>query len=260
MTRMQGESPMIEIAHRGRVAVMTLKHGKANALDSELCNDIVARFDEMKPSTAQAVVLTGTGSIFSAGVDLVRAVEGGGAYLRDFLPLLSKALETVFFYPKPVVAAVNGHAVAGGCVLACAADRRLMALGPGTMGVTELLVGVPFPAIAFEIMRSVTASQYFEEALFTGATYAPEAARERGFVHALVAPEVLLDRAVAAAEALAALSPAAFALTKMQSRKAVQDTLQRAGGSVDAAVRQIWLNPDTLARMRDYIGRTFKKS
>jgi enoyl-CoA hydratase len=251
---------MIEIAHRGRVAVMTLQHGKANALDSELCNDIVARFDELKPSTAQAVVLTGTGKIFSAGVDLKRAVAGGPAYLRDFLPVLSKAFETVFFYPKPVVAAVNGHAVAGGCVLACAADRRLMALGTGTMGVTELLVGVPFPAIAFEIMRLAAAPQYFEEALFTGATYGAEGARERGFVHELVVPDILLDRAVAAAETLAALSPAAFALTKMQSRKAVQDTLQHAGGSIDAVVREIWLNPDTLARMRDYVERTLKKS
>jgi enoyl-CoA hydratase/carnithine racemase len=251
---------MIEIAHRGRVAVMTLTHRKANALDTELCGDIVARFDELKSSTAQAVVLTGTGTIFSAGVDLKRAVAGGAAYLRDFLPVLSKAFETVFFYPKPVVAAVNGHAVAGGCVLACAADRRLMALGTGTMGVTELLVGVPFPAIAFEIMRVATAPQDFEDTIFGGATYGPEAARERGFVHELVAADVLLDRAVAAAERLAALSPAAFALTKMQSRKAVQDTLQRAGGSIDAAVREIWLNPDTLTRMREYIARTLKKS
>src|SRR5215208_1364421 len=115
---------MIDIAHRGRVAVMTLAHGKANALDSELCTDIVGRFEELKPSTAQAVVLTGTAKIFSAGVDLKRAVEGGAAYLRDFLPVLSRAFATVFFYPKPVVAAVNGHAIAGGCVLACAAGFR----------------------------------------------------------------------------------------------------------------------------------------
>src|SRR5215208_4311256 len=100
----------------------------------------------------------------------------------------------------------------------------------------------------------------FEETMFTGATYAPEPARERGFVHELVAPELLLDRAVAAAETLAALSPAAFALTKMQSRKAVQDTLQRAGGSIDAAVREMWLDPDTLTRIRDYVARTLKKS
>jgi enoyl-CoA hydratase len=250
---------MIELAYRGRVAVMTLAHGKANALDSELCSDIIRRFDVLGPTTAQAVVLTGRGNIFSAGVDLLRAVDGGAAYLREFLPLLSQALEAVFFYPKPVVAAVNGHAIAGGCVLACAADQRLMALGSGRMGVTELLVGVPFPAAAFEIMRFVTAPQLFEDTIFTGRTYAPEAARERGLVHEVVAPERLLDHAVAVAEALVALSPAAFALTKMQARKTVQDTLQRTGASVDAAVRELWLNPETRARMRDYIARTLQK-
>src|SRR5262249_15463840 len=151
-----GSFAVIEIAYRDRVAVMTLAHGKANALDSELCQAIVARFEELKPSTAQAVVLTGRGKIFSAGVDLVRAVNGGADYLREFLPLLARAFETVFFYPKPVVACLNGHAIAGGCVLACAADRRLLARDGGRVGVTELLVGVAFPAVAFEIMRFAT--------------------------------------------------------------------------------------------------------
>jgi len=64
---------MIDIAHRRRVAVMTLAHGKANALDSELCTDIIARFDELKSSTAQAVVLTGTvGSSRPASISSVR--------------------------------------------------------------------------------------------------------------------------------------------------------------------------------------------
>jgi enoyl-CoA hydratase len=251
---------VIELAHRGRVAVMTLAHGKANTLDSELCQEIVARFDEIKRSAAQAVVVTGRGPIFSAGVDLVRAVEGGADYLRDFLPLLAKALDTAFFLPKPVVAAVNGHAIAGGCVLACAADRRFMARDAGRIGVTELLVGVAFPAVAFEIMRFAIVPQELEDVIFSGATFAPEAARERGLVHEIVAPDALLDRAVAAAEKLADLSPAAFALTKMQSRRVVEDTLQRSGGSIDAAVREIWLNPDTLARMRDYVKRTLKKN
>ena len=250
---------MIDIAHRGRVAIMTLAHGKANALDSELCREIIHRFEDLKSTTAQAVVLTGRGHIFSAGVDLLRAVEGGADYLREFLPVLSQAFETVFFYPKPVVAALNGHAIAGGCVLACAADQRLMALGSGRMGVTELLVGLPFPATAFEIMRFATAPQFFEDMIVTAATYAPEVARERGLLHEVVAPADLLVRAVAVAEELAALSPAAFALTKMQARQPVRDTLQRTGASVDAAVREIWLDPQTLARMRDYVARTLKK-
>ena len=100
-----------------------------------------------------ALVITGQGKIFSAGVDLKRLSKEGAAYIRKFLPALDKLYDAVFFHPKPVVAAVNGHAVAGGAVLACCADRRIMARAGGRIGVTELLVGVPFPALAFEIVR-----------------------------------------------------------------------------------------------------------
>ena len=78
-------------------------------------------------------------------------------------------------------------------------------------------------------------------------------------MHEIVAAEALIDRACAEAERLAALSPAAFALTKVQSRRPAQDRLQRDGTSVDAAVREIWLSADTITRMRDYVERTLKK-
>jgi enoyl-CoA hydratase len=249
---------VIDVTLRGRIALMTLQHGKANALDTEFCNQLIHRFGELRNS-ADAIVLTGQGRIFCAGVDLKRALDQGASYLREFLPALSRAFDAVFFHPRPVVAALNGHAIAGGCVLACAADRRLMAPDGGRIGVTELLVGVPFPGTAFEIMRHAAAPQYFEDLVFSGATYEAAAAKERGLIHEIVAPEVLMERACAEAERLAAISPAAFALTKVQSRRPAQDRLQREGTSVDAAVREIWLSPDTLARMREYVARTLKK-
>jgi len=236
-----------------------MRHGKANALDVEFCNDIVRRFEDLRSSAAEAVVLTGQGRIFSAGVDLLRAADGGPAYLREFLPVLNKAFETVFFFPKPVVAAINGHAVAGGCVLACAADRRIMAREGGRIGVTELLVGLPFPAMAFEIMRFAAAPRYFAEVIFSGATYAPDAACERGLVDEVVDAD-LIDRAVAAAETLASLRPAAFALTKRQNRQAVQDRVDQDATRFDPAVNDIWTAPETVTRIRDYVARTFKKS
>jgi enoyl-CoA hydratase len=247
---------MIEVVRRGRVAVATMTHGKANAMDIELCQEIIGRFEQLK--SAEAVVLTGQGRIFSAGVDLVRAVGGGTDYLREFLPLLRKAFEAVFFHPRPVVAALNGHAIAGGCVLACAADFRLMLRDAGRIGVTELLVGVPFPPIAFEIMRFATAPQHFTDVIFSGTTYTADAARERGLIDDIVAAD-LIDRAVAAAERLADLSPRVFAITKQQTRQPVQDRLERDGARVDAMVEEIWRDPDTLARMRDYVERTLKK-
>jgi enoyl-CoA hydratase len=217
---------------------------------------MTAKFHEL--SATRAVVLIGTGRIFSAGVDLLRLLDGGPVYISRFLPALSTMLATVFSHPAPVVAAINGHAVAGGCVLACAADKRLMARDAGRIGVTELLVGVPFPAAAMEIMRCATAPQYFEDAIFSGATYTPPEAVARGLVHDIVDPHVLIERAVAAAKTLAALSPPAFATTKRQTRGPALERLEQE--DLDADIEQIWTAPETLERIRDYVSRTLRKT
>jgi enoyl-CoA hydratase len=250
---------MIELTSSGDVAVVRMAHGKANAMSIELCEALTERLDELGKSPARAVVIIGTGRMFSAGVDLLRLLDGGAPYVREFLPALCRMFEAVFCCPKPVVAAINGHAIAGGCVLACACDRRLMARDVGRIGVTELLVGVPFPTIAMEIMRCAAAPQCFEEMLLGGATYAPEEGAARGLVHELVDADLLLDRAIAAAQKLAALAPAAMALTRRQTRQPALERLQREGRAIDAEVTQIWTAPDTLDRIRDYVSRTFKK-
>jgi enoyl-CoA hydratase len=248
---------MIELSHQDGVAILRMADGKANTMSIASCREVAARFEEIGSSPAPAVVITGSGKIFSAGVDLVRLLDGGVPYVREFLPALSTMLATAFAFPKPVVAAINGHAMAGGCVLACAADRRLMANPGGRIGVTELLVGVPFPAAAMEIMRCATAPQYFEEAIFSGATYPPADAVVRGFVHELVEPDGLIDRALAVAKTLAALPPAAFALTKRQTRQAALQGLDRK--DIEALIEQIWTAPETLGRIRDYVTRTLRK-
>ena len=252
---------MIEVKQAGDVAILQIVHGKANALDVELCEAIAARFKQIEPSSARAVVITGQGRMFCAGVDLIRLTGEGAPYVRKFLPALHKLYQTVFFHPKPVVAAINGHAMAGGCVLACAADRRIMARDAGRIGVTELLVGVPFPPLAFEIMRFASPPRYLADGMFTGATFTPDVAQARGLVDELAeGSAALLDRSVAAAEALAALSPPTFALTKRQLRQPVTDAMERHGRRVAAAAEEIWTAPKTLDYIRDYVARTFKKA
>jgi enoyl-CoA hydratase/carnithine racemase len=122
---------MISVEVRGQVAVVQMRHGKANALDTALCRSLTAEFGGLAGRGCRAAVLTGHGSIFSAGADLLRLRDGGPGYLDEFLPALSEAFLAVFDCPVPVVAAVNGHAIAGGCVLACACDYRVMNEGHG---------------------------------------------------------------------------------------------------------------------------------
>ena len=163
---------MFVVEKNSDVEILHMQYGPANAMDLNFCVELRKKVRELAESSSRAIVLTGQGKIFSAGVDLPQLLEGGVDYVRQFLPALDDLLETLFFCDKPLVAAVNGHAIAGGCLVACCTDQRLMAAGKGQIGVPELRVGVPFPAVALEIMRARTNPDFVAEVILSGATYA----------------------------------------------------------------------------------------
>lgn len=231
---------MIERDDVDGIAVVRLAHGKVNALDLELCQAITRAFAEIDASPARAVVLTGSGRAFSAGVDLWRVVEGGSAYCEMFLPALVEAFEAVFTANKPVVAAVNGHAVAGGCILVSGCDRRLMAAGGGRIGVTELPVGVPFPVSALEILRYALGTQRAREAVLAGATYEPEAGLAKGYLDEIVPPERLLADAVALAQRMAKVPADTFRFTKDQLRRDAVRRIAELRPVEDPRVAELW--------------------
>lgn len=251
---------MIEMTQQGEITLLQMVHGKANALDVEFCEALTARLTALRSAPTRAVVLIGTGQIFSAGVDLLRLLDEDATYLQAFLPALITMFETVFFHPQPVVAAVNGHAIAGGCVLACAADHRVMSLHPGRIGVPELLVGVPFPTMALEILRSVVAPPQLHTLIYGGATYTPEEASHLGLVDDIVEPQEMRARAVTTAERLLTIPAPVFALTKQQLRQPAMERLQAARAGADQAIQHLWTMPETSTAIRHYVSRTFKPS
>ena len=248
---------MIDSTRRGSVALLRMAHGKANALDVELCDALTAQLNDCAGSDAGALVVTGEGRMFSAGLDLVRILNGGAAYVRALLPSLNRMLAALFSLPKPVVAAVNGHAIAGGCVIACAADYRLMAREAGRIGIPELLVGVPFPVVPLEIMR-FAAPQHMQALAYRGLTLTADQALPYGLVDAAVDADRLLDDALAVAESLAAIPAAAFALTKRQMREPALQRM-REGAVIDAAAEDSWASAGTLDAIRGYVARTLNR-
>src|SRR5712691_11662410 len=127
---------MLERYLANGILTLRLAHGKAGALDLELCEELRNELESVATTgDARAVILTGTGSIFSAGVDLPRLINSGGDYVNRFVEALDAMLRALFLFPKPAVAAVNGHAIAGGAIMAFASDYRLMS--GGRIGVPE---------------------------------------------------------------------------------------------------------------------------
>ena len=240
---------MIEIGAVGAARVLTLSSGRVNALDLELLEELTGALRELQRSGAAALVVTGAGRVFSAGVDLNRVVEGGVGYTDRLIPALSEAFEALFCYPAPTVAAINGAAIAGGCVLACACDRRLIS-AEAQIGASEVRVGVPFPVAALEVMRYACGDRA-EEALLGGGLYRGAEAIANGLAHRIVA-EDLVDAAVAEASDLGDIPVDAYRHTKAQLR-APTLVRMRAAGDTDGEVRRLWGADQTQRRIAAYL-------
>jgi enoyl-CoA hydratase len=245
---------VIETIDEAGVAVLRLNQGPVNALDLDILAAVPGALAEV--ADASAVVLTGAGRCLSAGVDLKRIVAGGPGYVADFLPALSTAALALFDHPRPTVAAVNGHALAGGCVLAAACDQRLMSAG--TIGLTELVAGVPFPTVPLEIMRHAVGPRT-DQLVLTGTTMAPAPARAIGLVHEVVEPADLLATAVERARRLAAVPAEVYALSKAQLHRPARERIDACRPLDDERVLELWSTPRTHALLREYLAELSRR-
>ena len=202
------------------ITTVRIDRPPVNALDVDTLHELSDVLDDTAAGGARAVILTGTESVLSAGADLAKVLSGGDDYVDAGIDALNRCFRTLFEFPKPVVAAVNGHALAGGAVLTCGCDYRVMGKWAGEIGTIELTAGVPFPAWALELVRYAVKSEYFPEIVYFGRSYVPEVAVQKGLVDEVIADTLLMARATEMAHELARVPVTTFALTKRSMRAA----------------------------------------
>jgi enoyl-CoA hydratase len=250
---------MIERSEQDGIVTLRLAHGKVSALDIELVDAIALALAEFQASDARVLVLTGTGSTFSAGVDLIRLIDGGTEYVERLFPALAHMLLDLFSLPKPLIVAANGNAIAGGCIMTLAGDYRLMAAGKGRMGIPELLVSVPFPPTILEAVRFAVPPQHLQMLIYTGRTVLPEDALRFGLVDEVVEPAALEERTLELARHFARLPQRAFALAKRQVRDKIIGGAKHYAAELEGEALELWRDPKTHQMIRDYLAKTVKK-
>jgi enoyl-CoA hydratase len=250
---------ILETKCYGAVLVITLNRPPANALNRDFFVDLEALAPTLADPAVRAVVVTGTGRFFSAGLDLFQVFSYPPEESRDFIARFDRGFTDLFALDKPMVAAVNGHALAGGAVLAACADFRLMADGDGKVGVTEIQVGVPFPSSALEIVRFACAGPHLPELLYQGRTYPPREAAARRLVDEVVPAAELMPRAMALATELAALSPVSFSVSKRALRAEFLGRIAAAHARGEDPVWAEWRTPETKAAMEAFRARAVGK-
>ena len=196
------------------VAVLRIDDGKANALSPTLLDALAAALAEVDASDARALVLTGRAGFFSGGLDLKLLPKLPTAEKRAVLARLGEVLLQLFTFRVPTLAAVSGHAIAGGALLALSADLRLAADGGGRFGVTEVAIGLPVPSFGLLLARAALAPSALVDVVLHGRTLSVPEAVERGVFQGVHPADALLDAAVARAAELGRVHGPAYAATK----------------------------------------------
>ena len=203
------------------IAVVTLANPPMNAMDSALLEELAALFEGLASDrTVRAAVIAAEGPAFSAGLNLktVPALDRLGQ--RRLVDALNESFGTLYAWPKPLVAAVNGHAIAGGLILALCADWRIVADVPMQVGLAEVRVGVTYPVAALEVARSELSPFAARRLILLGETLDAAGAETLAVFDERVPAAGLRERAILQAERHAGLPPQAFATTKRELRAA----------------------------------------
>jgi len=201
------------------IAVVTLCAPPMNALDAPLLEELAQLITGLAAdTTVRAAVITGEGRAFSAGLDLKSAPTLDRIGQQRLVTALNNAFGTLYAWPKPLVAAIQGHAIAGGLIMALCADGRVAADVPMQISLAEVRVGVTYPVSPLEIARAELSAAVSRRLVLLGESLDAAAAERLGVVDQRVPADDLIEAALARAARHAQLPPLAFATTKRELR------------------------------------------
>jgi enoyl-CoA hydratase/carnithine racemase len=223
-----------------------------NALSTGLMAFLEA---ELHKADGEPILLTGEGDAFSAGVDLREIAAADAAAIERFLRRLDALVARINLYPAPVVALVNGHAIAGGCILALACDWRVAPAGTkAKIGLNELALGACIPPACLRVVRQRLGQRGAERAIFGASLLGVDEAARAGFLDEVVEGDAM-HAALAKLQALSALPRAAYgtmkhALRTESSRTSAYDEERLLGREVP-----IWSSSDMRQRIEALLGK-----
>jgi enoyl-CoA hydratase/carnithine racemase len=252
-------SGLVENIDHGTVHELRLARPPVNALNPQLCGDLTAAIITAVDAGAQGLVLSGGPKVFSAGLDVPYLVSLGEdrAALRAAWESFFGAARALAQSPVPVVAAIGGHAPAGGCVLALCCDYRVMASGPFAIGLNETQVGLVAPEGIQHLMRRVVGPYRAERLLVAGELVEAERALALGLVDELVEIEHVSTRARAWLEQLLPLPRQPMLVTRRIARADLVAALTPERIQLDGFV-DAWFAPDTQAALRALMAKLGK--
>lgn len=235
------------------LATLRMEREHGNAIDATLMRDLLAAMRETaRDSEVRGVLWTSGGKLFCPGLDLIDLVERDRAYLSEFLRDFHACLLALYTYPKPLVVALAGHALAGGCILALSADWRVLQRG-SVVGLNEIRAGLALPFDVAEILRASVPPHRLEEVALLGRNYTNDDALATGLVHEIHDAAGFEAHCLARLEGFASRDLGAFARTKQYLRAPAVERIQAQGAGRDDEFLDGWFSDSARRRVREIV-------
>jgi len=250
---------MIQTINHGSIREVRLNRPPVNALTSEVLVALRKAISSAAKEDVKALVLSGAPGRFSAGLDVPALMQLDRRGIATLWRDLYAAMKAIASSPIPIAAAITGHAPAGGTVLALFCDWRVMAEGDFKIGLNEVQVGVPLPAVILAGLRRQVGARNAEHLASSGLLMTPAQAVTAGLIDEIAPVDRVVERAMAWCQGLLELPHQAMRITRTQARADLAGLFQKNFAPEVKRVVTAWWHPETQATLRSLVERLGKK-
>jgi 3,2-trans-enoyl-CoA isomerase len=250
----------INVTIKDRLALITMNRGKSNALDREMITELTDMLHNINnDNNIGGVIITGREHFFSAGLDLIALYAYNEEEIKSFWKLFLDFTAKIVAFKKPMVAAINGHAPAGGCIIGLACDARVMAEGKYIIGLNEVPVGIIVPESIFQLYAFWLGKAHAGRSLLEGKLFSPEEALGIGLVDELVNPASIMTAAERRIRKYMAMEPNTWQQSKLNIRRdLIAATAADQSATLETLLAQ-WWSPSSRNLLKMIIDNLQKK-
>ena len=237
------------------IAIIKLNNGVTNAINLELVNQLTSNLKEVeKDSAIHGIILTSANpKFFSIGLDIPNLFNLSKEEFHHFYTKFNDLCLKMFLYPKPILAAITGHAIAGGCILTLPCDYRYISDGRKFMGLNEVKLGVSIPYPALCMLENIVGFNNTREIIFLGEFYPPDTLIKMGLVDSICSEKDLINDSLDKIKAICKNSISAFNLIKQESRMSIYTRIKQNLENHNDQFVESWYQPETRTLLKEAI-------
>jgi enoyl-CoA hydratase/carnithine racemase len=244
---------MVSIHYQDNVAIVKMDRGTTNAINLELATEMTATIEQVRDDASLRSLVLGSSNnkFFSIGFDIPHLYDLPESDFTTYYQSFNRMCIELLTLPKPTLAAITGHAIAGGCILTLCCDYRFIAQGRKLMGLNEIKLGVPVPYVADCILRELVGDRIAWEIEEGGDFYQPEESLRMGLVDKIVPIEQVLPLAIEKAQAMGELPGAAFRMIKRNRLDSIQTQLRAHLEARERSFIESWYSEEARERLSE---------